>query len=345
LKRLLYLDWLRALATIAVVIIHVASGAGSVGKLQNGQHLSWLEANLFEILSRWSVPGFVMISGALLLGDLRSITLKEFLKKRASKVVIPFVGWSILFYLYGAYKGYFPASIKSGVKLFITNGISYHLWFLYMIVGIYFITPLLQIFVRHASKQQIQYFLCLWLYASVITRLFDFWIGIHLSIELFFVTDYVGYFLLGYYLAHYEISKRWRIFSYLGACIGFFVGFFGTYYYTFKGNGTLNEFWYSYFSPSTLLFAIGLFIWCRYHFQDREPRLPLLIGWINQSSLGVYIIHYWLMNNFLWRVYPKVGTHFHPLIALPINLMITLILSIIVTLLLRKLPLVKKLVP
>ena len=207
-KRLVYLDWLRVFATIAVVTIHVAAGAGSVGEMQPGKSLNWLEANLFETLSRWSVPGFIMISGALLLQGQKITSLGVFLKKRLSKVVIPLVGWSILFYLYGCYKGYFIFSLNSGVKLFITNGISDHLWFLYMIIGIYLIAPLLQIFVKHATKQHIQYFLLLWLYSSVVTRLSNFWLGFNLSIELFYVTDYVGYFLLGYYLNQYEIPKR-----------------------------------------------------------------------------------------------------------------------------------------
>lgn len=91
--------------------------------------------------------------------------------KRASKVIIPFVGWSILFYLFGVYKGYFPASIKEAIKLFINNGIIYHFWFFYMIIGLYLITPLLKILINHAQKTHIQYFLLFWLYASFVTVL------------------------------------------------------------------------------------------------------------------------------------------------------------------------------
>jgi surface polysaccharide O-acyltransferase-like enzyme len=346
-NRLYYLDWLRVLATVAVVTIHVAAGAGSVGKMEAGPGIdwSWLEANLFETLSRWAVPGFVMISGALLLQDKKNISLGEFFKKRASKVVIPFVGWSIIFYLYGAYKGYFPDTIKSGIKLFMTNGISYHFWFLYMIVGIYLITPLFQIFVRHASKQHLRYFLILWFYASVGTRFFDFFVGFHFSIELFYVTDYIGYFLLGYYLSQFEISKRGRVLSYIGACLGFLGTFFCTYYYIWKDNGVLNEYWYSYFSPTVLLFTIGLFIWFRYDFQGREKPLPFLFREINQASLGIYIFHFWLMNNFLWSVYLDVKAVIHPFFALPINLVITFVLSAVMAMVLKRIPLVKKLVP
>ena len=134
-----YFDWLRVFATIAVVIIHTV--AGNVSSLQSDQEFSWLLGNFFETISRWSVPGFVMISGALLLKDQREISYGEFFKKRLSKVAIPFVGWSIIFYIYGVYYGYFPFSIKEGISLFLNNEITSHFWFFYMIVGIYLIAP------------------------------------------------------------------------------------------------------------------------------------------------------------------------------------------------------------
>ena len=64
-KRLVYMDWLRVLATIAVVTIHVAAGYVSVLDANNASR--WMAGNLFESISRASVPIFVMISGALLL--------------------------------------------------------------------------------------------------------------------------------------------------------------------------------------------------------------------------------------------------------------------------------------
>ena len=115
-KRLVYMDWLRVLATIAVVTIHVSAGYVSVLDANNASR--WMAGNLFESISRASVPIFVMISGALLLKGTKDISVGEFLQKRASKVIIPFIAWSAIFYAYGAYAGYFPASLKQGVKHF-----------------------------------------------------------------------------------------------------------------------------------------------------------------------------------------------------------------------------------
>ncbi|KFM99549.1 hypothetical protein D0U04_17725 [Bacillus clarus] len=342
-KRLVYMDWLRVLATIAVVTIHVAAGYVSV--LDSNNLSRWMSGNLFESLSRASVPIFVMISGALLLKGTKDISILEFLQKRASKVIIPFVGWSTLFYLYGAYIGYFPASLKQGIKYFLTDSIGGHLWFLYMIVGIYLITPLLKIFVKNAGKREVEYFLILWLYASVILKLIKYYYPINFNIELFYVTNYVGYFLLGYYLSNYDITKKWRNISYIGGFVGFIGTFFITYHYTVKADGQLDQFWYEYFAPGVLLMAIGLFVFFRYTFQNSERKLPFLLRGINQASLGIYILHFFLLNNFLYKVFPKVNAHVHAILAIPINVIIAIVLSMVITLVLQRIPVVKRLVP
>ncbi len=342
-KRLVYMDWLRVLATIAVVTIHVS--AGYVSTLDANNVSRWLSGNLFESLSRASVPIFVMISGALLLKGTKDISIGEFIQKRASKVIIPFVAWSVLFYLYGAYAGYFPRSIKQGIKYFLTDSIGGHLWFMYMIVGIYLITPLLKIFVKNAQKKEIEYFLILWLYASVVVNLAKYYYPINFNIELFYVTNYVGYFLLGYYLSNYDIVKKWRNLAYIGGIVGFIITFFVTYYYTVQANGQLDQFWYGYFSPGVVLMAISLFVFFKYSFGNSEKKLPFVLRGINQASLGIYILHFFLLNNYLYRVFPKVNEHAHAILAIPINVTITIVLSMLITLVLQRIPVVKKLVP
>ncbi|WP_369901612.1 acyltransferase [Bacillus manliponensis] len=342
-NRLVYIDWLRVWATIAVVTIHVA--AGYVTTLDSNDVSRWMAGNFFESMTRACVPIFVMISGALLLRDSRELSNTEFLKKRVSKVFIPFIGWSALFYLYGAYMGYFPASIKQGIKHFLTNSIGGHLWFMYMIVGIYLITPLLKILVKHAKKTDLQYFLLLWAYASVGINLFHYYYPVNFNIELYFVTNYVGYFLLGYYLAEYEIVKKWRKFIYIGGVAGFIGTFVITYVYTVQANGQLDQFWYSYFAPNVVLMAIGLFVLFKYSFQNTELKMPLLLKWVGQASLGIYLLHFFLLNNFLYRVFPIVNEKVHAILAIPINTGIALGMSMVITLILQRIPLVKKLVP
>ena len=155
----------------------------------------------------------------------------------------------------------------------------------------------------------------------------------------------MGYFLLGYYLYNFDISKKWRNISYIGGFVGFISTFFITYYYTVKANGQLEQFWYGYFAPGVVLMAIGLFIFFKYAFQKFERELPLLFRFINQASLGIYILHFFLLNNLLYMVFPKVNDRVHAILAIPINVTITIVLSMVITLVLQRIPVVKKLVP
>jgi surface polysaccharide O-acyltransferase-like enzyme len=199
-QRIFYLDWLRVAATIMVVTIHVS--AWDIGNMHHGPLSKWLAANLYESISRASVPLFVMISGALMLGPHHEIGYKAFLQKRLTKVLIPLAGWSFIYYLYLIHRGDYAAfSIKHFIRLAMTNGISTHFWFMYMILGLYLISPLVNILIKNAAKKDIQYFLLLWLFASVIIKFMKYLLGFGPNIELYFVTDYVGYFVLGYYLS------------------------------------------------------------------------------------------------------------------------------------------------
>lgn len=340
-KRMLYLDWLRVIATICVVIIHVS--AGYVSTLKPNQEVLWLTANFLESISRWAVPGFVMISGVLLLSDTRELSIIEFLKKRTSKVLIPFLGWSTIFYAYGAYKGYFPISIRNYIKLILSNGITYHFWFFYMIIGLYLVTPLVKVYIENAKKQDIEYFLVLWLISSVLMKLFTFYYSIRIPVELNFVTGYVGYFILGYYLSQYNIDKKWRIGSYISLLLGMSLTFLLTYFNTMTNDYKLYDFWYEYFSPVTVLTSIGIFVLFKYNL-GKYP-LPSFLRSINKASLGIYILHYWFMNNYLWRVFPVVESKVPLFLVIPINVLITFVLSLVTTNLLQRIPVIKKLLP
>jgi len=341
-KRLLYIDWLRIYATIAVVVIHVS--AGFVGEMDPTNLSRWFSGNFYETLARSSVPIFVMISGALLLQTKKKVTYLEFLKKRTSKVLIPLFAWSAIFYLYGVYTGQFPASITQPISLFLQNGISSHLWFLYMIIGLYLITPLLLLMIQQATQQDLHYFLLLWIYASFGTKLIQFLLHINIPIELLFVSNYVGYFILGYYLHTFDLSLKWRRILYIAAIISLFCTFSLTYLSTVH-NGNVEMFWYEYFSPTVGITSAGLFVFFRSFFQNKEQKLSFLFHQINRASLGIYILHYFLLGHFLYRVFPLVASHVHPIIAIPIDVIITLILSLLLTRIVQFIPFIKKIAP
>ncbi|MFP7176823.1 acyltransferase [Priestia filamentosa] len=343
-NRSLYIDWLRILATIAVVTIHLAYETLAVNL--HDQHLSnWLTGNLFDSMSRFAVPVFVMISGALLLNDKRELTYKFFFQRRFNKVLIPFIGWSAIYYVYEVHEGNFQLSISDFIELILSNSISVHLWFMYMILAMYIVTPLLKIFVKHASKKDILYCLSLWFLVAVLLRILNQYFELSFYIELNYTANYVGYFILGYYLSHYEIPIKWRRMSYIGIVIGLFSTFVGTYLATLQTKGVLNEFWYEDQSPNVLLVSIGLFIFFRYQLTKREMKIPYLAQLINTSSFGIYLIHILVIRVLYDSVIMKLFLNLHAFIAIPISILIVVCISSITDFIIKKIPVVKKLVP
>lgn len=341
-KRLLYLDWLRIFATVAVVTIHVTAGVVTIN-LFSGQ-TQWLSGNLFETISRWCVPMFVMVSGALLLNDEREYTYKNFLVKRVSKVFIPLLGWSIIYYSYFVYQGHYAFSVKNFIKRFSTGDIYVHFWFIYMILGLYLITPLLKILVKNATKKDVKYFLLLWIYISVIAKLMRYLIGFSFNVELHFTTNYVGYYILGYYLFKYEITRKWRTVIYASGFLGLFATFFLTYIATRRADGVLQEFWYEYLSPNVLLVAVGLFVFFKYSPIGKSAELSFIPKVINNTSFGVYLVHM-LVINILVTKFTIIWFDFHPILGIPYRVTITILVSVIIVTIMKKIPLLNKLVP
>ncbi|MBD7909405.1 acyltransferase [Sporosarcina gallistercoris] len=340
-KRTIYLDWLRILAALAVVTIHVA--AGVVTDKAQTYESPWMAGNFFESISRWAVPMFVMISGALMLSSKKEISTSNFLETKMAKILIPLFAFSVIYYANEVRKGEFTFSISDFIERFATDDIMYHLWFLYMIAGLYLITPLLKILIQHAKRKDVEYFLLLWLFASVISKALEYFIGYSFKIELFFVTHYVGYFVLGYYLYTYDLQEKWRNLLYFGGFVGWITTFFMTYHESVKLDEPLEHYWYDEHSPNVLLVAVALFVLFK-STKLGEAKLPWIGTVISQASFGIYLIHVLVMQT-LYEKFEFVWFDLHPIIGIPYKILIVTALSTILVSLVRKVPIVRGIIP
>ena len=94
-----WVDILRFISVFLVIIIHVSTPL--VNNWREASHRDFMVGNLYDSLSRVSVPIFFMVSGYLLLGKKES--LASFYKKRLKKILFPFVAWSVLYLLWEGY--------------------------------------------------------------------------------------------------------------------------------------------------------------------------------------------------------------------------------------------------
>jgi surface polysaccharide O-acyltransferase-like enzyme len=335
-QRNLSLDYLRVIATIMVVMIHAS--APSVIKYSFSSN--WLAGNFYDSLSRAAVPVFVMISGAIFLSSSKEIDIKSFFIKRSLKILIPLAGWSVLYLLLKMF--YFktiPVSITHAIKLFLTDEVHYHFWYLYMIAGIYLITPIVHMYIRNATKKNVTYFLVLWFIHSVILKLISYMFGISVPIELNYVTGYVGYFILGYYLATYMSHKVIKRIS----VILFFVSVIATALLTTFSSmeeGKFYSYWYEYFSPTVGLTAVSLFLMV----QSVNKPLPNYLNLLNETSLGIYLLHP-LVLLFLDNLVGTWIVDIHPVIGIPVQVFLIISICMVVVLIMQRIPIIDLMVP
>ena len=146
-QRVACYDVLRVAATFAVVALHLSAQHRADTDIYS---TAWQAFNLYDSLVRWTVPVFVMISGVFFLAGTQS--LRQILRKNVLRIVTAFVFWSAL---YAAYAYFFnKCALSTAVTLFFSG--HYHMWFLFMIVGLYLIVPFLRAIVQ--DEKLLRYF-------------------------------------------------------------------------------------------------------------------------------------------------------------------------------------------
>jgi surface polysaccharide O-acyltransferase-like enzyme len=206
-----YLDLLRVIASLLVMLTHVAAGLKWEFK-GDGFPEFLLLMNAF---SRAGVPLFIMMTGILFLEQ------PEFhIKQRLIRIVVPLLVWTtiyLLLYRYvlvplnmlPVYKR--PANLKqSFLFMFFSNeGLVYHFWYLYLLIGIYLVMPFLQKITQHSSAKELRYGLMLWLIFTIgwqtFTSFSEFipYVLPRLAMNIPIFSGHVGYLFLGYYLHRY----------------------------------------------------------------------------------------------------------------------------------------------
>lgn len=336
------IDWinsLRLIALLAVIVLHVS--AIPLGLYGHTPLNTWLAADFYNALVRFAVPVFVMITGALTLH--KEYELGSFLKKRLSRVVVPFLFWSLVYVWYSWYIEIlvFTGDTWTDVKLVLHQlkySASYHLWYVYMLIGLYFFIPVISIFVRHATKRQLEYFLAMWMIAMLIAEpgLSRF----NPQVDIHYFSGYAGYLVLGHYLTfHVNYSRKlvigmWVLFFSLLMIIA--VATYLLYKYT-----TFGTLFYEPLGPPIALLAASVFLLGRF------TRLQLPAVMLNTKDFackynyGIYLSHalvlYFLDDPF--GITFKLCT---PILSIPLTAFIAFVISLLLVWLLSKLPIVGK---
>ncbi len=346
-EKYFWVDVLRFFAIAAVVSVHVA--ADIVTEWRSVPLSAWWTANFYDSLARGAVPVFVMLSGALLLPQVESY--RVFFRKRLRRILIPFVAW-IVFYLLWQKCFYEPSlGLPEAVRRAVNGEVHFHLWFLYMITGLYLVVPFLRVFTAHATRQDLLYFLGL---CFVIASFGPFWegldglffhTGLRLRIPVESVQGFIGYFLLGFALTK-EAKPSWVTGAALLWFGAFLLCFLGSGWIVFHANKFPSLF-YDNLAPNVALYAASFFVIVK----ETVPRLEMrlsegvkrIVLSLSAASFGIYLIHPVFIDVFN---HARLGFVLnalmgHPAWSIPLTSFAVYLFSYMAVLGIRKIPLLK----
>lgn len=320
---IVWLDVVRLVAMFAVVCCHCTDPfnfypgtSPDIGEIK-----FWGAA--YGAVLRPCVPLFVMITGALLLPVRGSSG--AFYKKRITRVFFPFLIWSVLYNLFPWLTGllgveprvildFFPYSGEDvmrqslGVSLGYIGGIpfnfsllSVHMWYIYLLIGLYLYLPIFSAWVAQASERAKMGFLALWGVTLLLPYYNEFvseylwgscsWNSFGM---LYYFAGFNGYLLLGHVLRHREWSGR----TLLLAGVPMFVAGYAVTYLGFRHMTSLPdcseemlELFFTYCSLNVALMTVPVFMCCK-KIRIRSERLKRILANLTLCGFGVYMIHY-----------------------------------------------------
>lgn len=344
-ERIVYFDYLRVAATIAVVILHAAAqNWGEFG----GRSLEWNILNFYDSIVRWGVAVFIMISGALFLEketDTKKLYLKSILR-----LAVAYCVWSVIYAVTPLVVNDSGISYRSIIANIITG--SYHMWFIPMIIGMYMCVPILKEIVRKDTISK--YFLLLslvfgFIIPQIVTMSNDFIGGLFADginkingvisdMGMHLVLGYSFYFVLGYWLNKVELTQKQRFAIYVLGIVGFISTILLNAVVTWKTNVLCNTY-YGNLTINVFLESIAVHTWIKYKKYDND-KLNYVISILSKYSFGAYLVHV-----FVLKVLKVLGIHtmlFHPIVSVPIISVIVIILSFVISGVINKIPFLNK---
>ncbi len=245
--REVWVDWMRVIACLMVMIVHSTEPfylGGEGSRILTLTDARWV--SFFDTFVRACVPLFVIASSYLQFPI--HYSTGEFLRRRVVRVVIPFVIWTLVYALY------WGEPVENLQNLLLNfNYAAGHLWFVYMLVGLYLLMPMLSAWAERVSKRDLQFYLALCFLTTLLPfvralagdtppviygpsgipnpALYPLWGEASWNAYglFYYFSGFLGYMLLGLYLRRFVGELSWRRTLAIGLpawIVGFCICFF-----------------------------------------------------------------------------------------------------------------------
>ena len=258
------IDILRIFAFVFIVMLHTLNRQYGLTVWMSGYAVISIGVNLF-----------IMISGYLLPD--KTETVKEFFRKRFCSILPLFIIFNIIYIFF--YNHSFITIKKISAP---------HFWYIYMILGLYLLTPWLRKVLQYAEKETF-YVVVLWFLCNVFNPYMQFFRFPKIPFSHFPITGFIGYYILGYYLKKYRYKlEKIPFICVIGVYItGFLISVLSTKYVLVTTGNRISDF-FDKNSLGTFFMSVSFFIfWIKFNFKNRNK----VIRMISDSTYFAYLIH------------------------------------------------------
>jgi len=338
--RHLGLDILRILSAVAVIIIHVAAPIMTTPVIFEQGDFFWWFSNILDSLSRFSVPMFVILSGYSYSIIVDLPCFRQTSRQKFMKLVKITLFWSLVFIIYRLVKGDF-SGVTTFVDLFILAlvkpllaGLPYfHLWYLYMALGLFYCATFAVPFLNALKERKVLPLLLSVMFFCLFFSFQNYYYDNKLLFVFWFL-EYIFYFMFGFYITKLNIciKKRLSLTGFVlvvilnSVLIQFMIDIYGA---------DRGQYFYEFVSPFVLLQTIFLFtIFMKVNIQS-----PMIVVVLSRLSLPVYLVHPFITE----AVVPYVQDD-HSIVSLFVGIIISVFFSFLVSYFLYRIPGVRRFV-
>lgn len=261
------IDIIRIFAFVFIVFLHTLNRQFGVDVWMGGYAIISIGVNLF-----------IMISGYLLLDKTEEAIV--FFKKRILNILPLFLVFNIIY----IYFGKIPIIPVLKGKAISAS----HFWYIYMILGLYLLTPWLQKVLKYAEKETL-FVVFLWFLCNILNPYLRYFNLAEIPFSNFPLTGFIGYYILGYFVKKYDnkVKRTSFILIIVIYALGFLISFFSTKYVLAVTGKRVSDF-FDKNSLGTFIMTISFFVfWCKFNFSKRDRIIKI----VAESTYFAFLVH------------------------------------------------------
>ena len=337
---IVWLDNAKIFSIFAVIVGHVTSSFMASNTI--GSNIWWY-GDIYRSMINWCVPVFVMVSGALLLDPKKKEDYVTFYKKRLSKILIPLLFWTVFYTLLVLKTGYFGdyhvPTIRELVMHLLTGTPYYHMWFLYMIIGLYLFTPFFRKIVENTTRKELKLLVIISFIIAMISTAYSI-LFLGADKRVLFTNQflpYIPFFFAGYLINTSDYKpQKWGL--WLVIAISVVLTAMGCYYV--ESVSGINNGEYFHEALSIIVVPLSFSVMLVLKSWDKSILNIQFTKKLASLTFGIYLIHPIFLLGILWFVQ---GLHsIHPIILIPLLALAAYIASVVTAWVISKVPVLNR---